>query len=156
MNDFRKTLLIIILYTVLAAYLIALVWAGVLSVRVLSDPQVELPGFVSIMLITLGGTIATIFAGYLGITIQDYHRKPDRRSAFLEIPSIRGKPAMDVLTDLDFVRFLTVTVYFASLIAAVIFWAATNFNEEVFPVIGDLAWTLVGVFAGVLVLLGDQ
>jgi hypothetical protein len=108
------------------------------------------------VIITVGSTIATVFAGYLGITIQDYHRKPDRRSAFLEIPSFRGKATMDMITDLDFVRFLTVVVYFASLLAAVIFWATTNFNEQVFPVIQDLAWTLVGVFAGVLALLGDQ
>ncbi|MGD8865671.1 MAG: hypothetical protein PVI81_08760 [Anaerolineales bacterium] len=156
MGDFRKTLLIIILYTALAAYLIALVWAGVLSVKILSDPAVELPSFISILIITLGGTIGTIFAGYLGITIQDYHRKPDRKSAFLEVPTFQGKSAAEVFTDLDFVRFLTVIVYFASLVAAVIFWASTNFNEEVFPVISDLAWTLVGVFAGILALLGDQ
>jgi hypothetical protein len=146
----------IILYTAMAAYLIALLWAGVLSIKAISDYDVELPGYISIVIITVGSTIATVFAGYLGITIQDYHRKPDRRSAFLEIPSFRGKATMDMITDLDFVRFLTVVVYFASLLAAVIFWATTNFNEQVFPVIQDLAWTLVGVFAGVLALLGDQ
>jgi hypothetical protein len=156
MRDFRKYLLMVILYTALAAYLICLVWAGVLSVKVISDPDVELPSFISILIITLGGTIATIFAGYLGITIQEYHRKPDRRSAFLSIPKMSGKSINDIMTDLDFVRFLTVVVYFLSLLAGVVFWACTNFNENVFPVIQDLAWTLVGVFAGVLALLGDQ
>jgi hypothetical protein len=156
MKDFRKTLLMITLYTALTAYLIALIWAGVLSIKAIGDYEVELPSFISILIITVGSTIATVFAGYLGITIQDYHRKPDRKSAFLEIPSFQGKSTMDIMTNLDFVRFLTVVVYFGSLVAAVIFWATTNFNEQVFPVIKDLAWTLVGVFAGVLALLGDQ
>jgi amino acid transporter len=155
-KDFRKTLLIIILYTALAAYLIALIWGGVLSVKAMSDYDSELPSFISILIITLGSTIATIFAGYLGITIQDYHRKPDRQSAFLVMPSFKNRSTWDVLTDLDFVRFLTVVVYFLSLLAGVVFWASTNFNESVFPVIQDLAWTLVGVFAGILALLGDQ
>jgi hypothetical protein len=145
-NDVRKYILVVFLYGALAVYLIGLIWAGVLSA---TGNTKDIPEYLVTVVVTLGATLATIFGGYLGITIKEIKIKG---LADQDMPGILG---LDTPLSLRTVRTVAVIVYGVSLFGSLIFWAATNFSAEVAEVIKDLAMTLLGVFVGVLSLLAD-
>jgi hypothetical protein len=144
-ENMRRGILAVFLYGAMAMYLIGLIWIGVMSAA--GDVK-DIPEYLITVVVTLGGTLATVFGGYLGIAIKDIRTLGEQDGQ-----SMLGFDTTPFT--LKNARTIAVIVYAVSLFGALIFWAATNFSPDVAEAIKDLAMTLLGVFVGVLSLLGD-
>lgn len=138
MDKQKQALAIVILGFGAVLYVAAIVWAGIASLRYVTDPGVTqpivLPGFVEQVIIVIGGALATHFGAWMGISFNQ------KRSLI----SLRGLPTLDKMAQI--LAFL----YLGCLVLGLIFWGATRFSPNAAVALQNLSYTILGVFAGVV------
>ncbi len=138
MDKQKQVLAIVILGLGAVLYVVAIVWAGIASLRHATGPDatlpLALPGFVEQVITVIGGALATHFGAWMGISLNR------RRS----LASLRGIPTLDKMAQ------ILAYLYLGCLVLGLIFWGATGFSPSAPVVLQNLSYTLLGVFAGVV------
>jgi len=130
----KQILALIILGIGGVLYVAAIVWAGIASLRYAGTQPLDLPDFVEQVIVVIGGTLATHFGAWMGITFT--HKR--------SLISLRDLPTLDKMAQI--LAFL----YLGCLILGLIFWGATGFSQNAAGVLQNLSYTILGVFAGVV------
>ena len=130
-----NTILLAIGGIAVAAYYGAILYAGIVSVQ--SAPAV--PEFVSILITTVSGTLATFLGMALGFK--------QAQASVNEVEKVAP------VLKLSWPQALAAWSYVGSLVLAAAFWAYCGFSETTAVIIQTLAKSLLGLFGGALAVL---
>jgi hypothetical protein len=133
-----NTILVAIGAIAITIYYGAIIYAGILSVRS-PNSEPEIPEFLSILITTVSGTLATFLGMALGF-----------KQAHAAASSV---PEVAKVLNLSLPQAIAAWAYVVSLVVAVGFWAYCRFSKNTALTIQTLAKSLLGLFGGALAVL---
>jgi uncharacterized membrane protein len=133
-----NTILVAIGGIAITIYYGAIIYAGILSVRS-PNTEPEIPEFLSILITTVSGTLATFLGMALG-----FKQAHAATSSVQEVAKV---------LDLSWPQAIAAWAYVVSLVVAVGFWAYCRFSKNTALTIQNLAKSLLGLFGGALAVL---